>query len=211
MALGEQAPKSLAIRAPKVLVLLDGPAAGDPLVRLLAGDLALEQGEQPDALGSGPGSDRHGRAGPQRRRAAADRGRERGRRPPVAQRADDDRERAEPGGKDGAARDGPAARHRLPEPGPAARGQPAARPPGRSHAIPALRGRPVDRDRHDPRQGHLPHRDLSERADRPAPARAQDPLPAGDACGSTSSCSNFSATGFTWRCCSTNTAASSAW
>ena len=37
------------------------------------------------------------------------------------------------------------------------------------------------------------------------------PFLPGDACGSTSSCSNSSATGFTWRCCSTNTAASSAW
>ena len=94
MALGEQAPKSLAIRRPGSLALVDRAAAGDPVVRLLAGDLALEQGEQPDALGAGPGPDQHGRAGPHRRRAAAHRGRERGGRPPVAQRADDDRERA---------------------------------------------------------------------------------------------------------------------
>ena len=65
MALGEQAPKSLAIRAPRVLVLLTAPAAGDPVVHLLAGDLAVEQGEQPDALGPGPGPYQHGGAGPQ--------------------------------------------------------------------------------------------------------------------------------------------------
>ena len=37
---GRAAPKSLAIRAPRMVVLLDGAATGDPVVRLLAGDLA---------------------------------------------------------------------------------------------------------------------------------------------------------------------------
>ena len=145
MALGEQAPKSLAIREPKVLALLTAPPlvilsyVFSPVIWL------LEQGEQPDALGAGPGPDQHVRAGALGRGAAPDRGRERGRRPPFAQRADDDRERAEPRGEDRAAGDGPAAGHRLPEPGPAARGQPADRPPGGSHPLPALRGRPDDR------------------------------------------------------------------
>ena len=110
----------------------DRPAAGDPLLRLLAGDLAAEQGEQPDALGPRPGrAPTTSELAHSRRRAAADRRRERGRRPPLAQRADDDRERAQPGGEDRAAGDGPAAGHRLPEPLPPAGGQPADRPPGR--------------------------------------------------------------------------------
>ncbi len=158
MALGEQAPKTPGDPRAQGPGAADRAAAGDPVLRLLAGDLAAEQGEQPDALGAGPGPHEHVRAGPLRRRAAADRGRERGRRPPVAQRADDDRERAQPGGEDGASGDGPAAGHRLPEPRAAARGQPADRPPGGPHAVPALRGRPDLGHRHDPRQGHLPHR-----------------------------------------------------
>ena len=59
MALGEQAPKSLAIRRRRLLVALDGAAAGHSVVRLLAGDLAFEQGQQPDARGAGPGPHEH--------------------------------------------------------------------------------------------------------------------------------------------------------
>ena len=83
--LGEQAPKNLAIRAPRVVVLLTAPPLVILVVRVLAGDLALEQGQQPDALGARPGPDEHGRARSQRGRAASDRRRERGRRPPFAQ------------------------------------------------------------------------------------------------------------------------------
>ena len=179
---------------------LDGPAARHSFVRVFAGDLALEQGQQPDSLGARTGPDEHGRAGSQRGRAAADRCRKRGGRAPVAQRADDDRERAESGRKDGAAGNGSPARHRLPEPRPAARGKPAAGPPGGAYAVSALRRRPLDRDRYDPRQGHLPSGRLPERPDSTCASFAQDAVPARELAARPASCSSFSATGFTWPC-----------
>ena len=102
MALGEQAPKTLAIREPKLLALLTAPPlvilsyVFSPVIWLLnkSSNLTLWV--------LGLGHTEHVRAGPFGRGAAPDRGRERGRRPPVAQRADDDRERAQPGGEDGA-------------------------------------------------------------------------------------------------------------
>ena len=197
VALGEQAPKSLAIRSAKTRRALDGAAVDGDLSRLLAGHLAAEQRQQRDALAPRPGADRPRRAGPHRRGAAAHRRRERRRRAPLAQRAGDDRERPEPRREDGPAGHGPAPGHRLPEPLPVARRQPPGRPAGRPHPLPALRGRPDDRRRHDPRQGPLPRGGLGQRPARPAQVGAQGPVPARDAAASTSCSSSSSATGST--------------
>ena len=135
MALGEQAPKSLAIRSAKTVALLTAPPLIAfyyvfwPLIWLLnnASNLTLW------LLGLG-GTD-HAEVLAHRGRAAPHRRRERRRGPPLAQRAGHDRERPEPRGEDGATGDGPPPRHRLPQPGATARGQPADRAPGRAHAV----------------------------------------------------------------------------
>ncbi len=62
MALGEQAPKSLAIRAPKALALCHGAAAGYSLLRILSAHLAAQQIESFDPMGARPGQDQHGRS-----------------------------------------------------------------------------------------------------------------------------------------------------
>ena len=137
MALGEQAPKSLAIRAPKILALLTAPPlvilsyVFSPVIWLLnkASNLTLWV--------LGLGQTEHAELAHTRRRAAAHRRRERGRRPPLAQRADHDRERAQPRGEDRPAGDGPPARHRLSEPV-AARSRTTSGSPAR-RATPASR------------------------------------------------------------------------
>ena len=87
MALGEQAPKSLAIRSARTIALWTAPGPGGVLLRLLPGDLAVERRQQRHALDARPGQDRPRRGGPYRGRVAPHRRRERRGRAPVAQRA----------------------------------------------------------------------------------------------------------------------------
>ncbi len=101
---------------------LDGARPDRLLLPVLPVHLAAEQREQPDPPGDRPWAIGPRRGGPHRRRAAAHRRRERRRRAPLAERAGDDRERAQPRREDRPTGDGPSARHRLPQPLPAARG-----------------------------------------------------------------------------------------
>ena len=78
MALGEQAPKSLAIRYPEARGAGDRADPGGVHVRVLADHLAPELGEQPDALDAGAGDDRPRRADAYGGRAAAHSGRKLG-------------------------------------------------------------------------------------------------------------------------------------
>ena len=140
MALGEQAPKTLAIRAPRILALVTAPPLVLiahifwPVIWLLntASNLTLR------VLGLGRASAEELTHTEEELRHILLESAEGGHLSRTERIMIENVLNLE--AEDSEARDGPAAGHRLPEPVPPAGREPAAGPPGRAHPVPSLRG-----------------------------------------------------------------------